>query len=215
LSAPTPQHRAWRAIDGDHTLRLEYDLAPDSVVLDVGGFMGQWASDIVAMYGCRVHVFEPVPAFAARIEQRFARNPLVTIHRYGLGGVANVVPLAVSGDASSHVRTEQLGRAVISVRLRTPAEVLDELNIATVDLLKLNIEGAEYDLLDHLVGTDLIKRIVELQVQFHAFVADAERRRAALCRRLSATHERTWCYEFLWENWRRRAAVEAATVAGS
>jgi FkbM family methyltransferase len=213
LSAPTPQHRAWRAIDGDHSLRLQYDLGPDSIVLDIGGFAGQWASDIVAMYGCRVHVFEPVPAFAARVEQRFARNPLVTVHPYGLAAVGGFVGLAVSGDASSHVRAEQLGGEVVSVLLRTPAEVLRELGIDSVDLMKLNIEGAEYDLLDHLLDTGIIARIVELQVQFHAFVPDAERRRNELCLRLSATHQRTWCYEFLWENWRRRPVLEAATTS--
>src|SRR5689334_20464611 len=69
ITTPTPELREWRRIDGDHTLRLDYDLGPESTVLDVGGYEGQFASDIVAMYGCRVEVFEPVPAFAQRIEQ--------------------------------------------------------------------------------------------------------------------------------------------------
>jgi hypothetical protein len=42
-------------------MRLEFDPSPDGVVLDVRGYEGQWASDIFARYGCRIHVFEPVP----------------------------------------------------------------------------------------------------------------------------------------------------------
>src|SRR5438477_4586077 len=44
---------AWREINGDRTLRLSYDLSENDVVFDVGGYEGQWASDIYAMYGCR------------------------------------------------------------------------------------------------------------------------------------------------------------------
>src|SRR5947209_19219821 len=69
--------RPWRDINGDRTLRLSYDLGPDSVVFDVGGFEGQWASDLFARYCCHIHLFEPVPAYADRIRSRFARNPKV------------------------------------------------------------------------------------------------------------------------------------------
>jgi hypothetical protein len=40
---------------------LEYDLNADSVCIDIGGYEGQWASDIFGRYGCTIHVFEPVP----------------------------------------------------------------------------------------------------------------------------------------------------------
>jgi FkbM family methyltransferase len=207
LSAPTPEHRAWREIDGDHTLRLEYDLTPESVVFDVGGFHGQWASDVVAMYGCRIHVFEPVPAYAESIERRFARNSLVTVHPYGLAASAGTARLAVSGEASSHVRATQLPGEIAEVPLRTPGDVMSELGLDMVDLVKLNIEGAEFDLVADLIATGLVERIIDLQVQFHPFVPDAARRLEELRRGLARTHQQTWSYDFLWESWRRRDAA--------
>jgi FkbM family methyltransferase len=198
----TPAHREWRRIDGDHTLRLEYDLTPTSNVLDVGGFEGQWASDIVAMYGCRVEVFEPMPDFAARIERRFARNPQVTVHAAGLAPHDGSVKLAVSGDASSHARSDADGPAV-EARLLGVGGVIDALPGQTVDLMKVNIEGAEYDLLDHLAENGLIERIRDLQVQFHTFVPDVDQRLERVRRGLARTHEPTYRYDFLWENWRR------------
>src|SRR5262245_42140527 len=51
------------AINGDMTLRMTYDLSPDSVVLDLGGYHGAWAVEIMARYCCHIHIFEPCPQF--------------------------------------------------------------------------------------------------------------------------------------------------------
>ena len=200
LSAPNPAVRRWRALEGDKSLRLDYDLSADSTVLDVGGYEGQWTSDIVAMYGCRVHVFEPIPEFAARIERRFARNPLVTVHPVGLSARDGAAVASVAGDASSHLRS---GDGSVEIQLRAAKAMIDELGIEQMDLVKINIEGAEYDLLEHIVAVGLISRIRDLQVQFHTFVPDPVARMQAARRSLQATHHPTYQYDFLWENWRR------------
>jgi FkbM family methyltransferase len=200
LSAPNPAVRRWRALDGDRTLRLEYDLSADSTVLDVGGYEGQWTSDIVAMYGCRVHVFEPIPEFAEQIERRFARNPLVTVHPVGLSVRDGTSVATVAGDASSHLRP---GDHPVEIQLRAAESMIEELGLEQIDLVKINIEGAEYDLLDHLVAVGLMSRIRDLQVQFHTFVPNAVERMHAVRKSLDATHHPTYQYDFLWENWRR------------
>lgn len=45
--------RPWFRDQGDSTLRLDYDLNADSLVVDVGGYLGQWSSDIFAMLAAR------------------------------------------------------------------------------------------------------------------------------------------------------------------
>ena len=40
--------RVWFALQGDATFRLNYPLTSDSVILDVGGYHGDWTQ---AMYG--------------------------------------------------------------------------------------------------------------------------------------------------------------------
>ncbi|WP_445148470.1 FkbM family methyltransferase [Baekduia sp. Peel2402] len=204
VTTPTPELRAWKRDDLYRKLQLTYDLDAGSTVLDVGGFEGQWASDIVAMYNCRVEVFEPVPEYARRIEERFARNPLVTVHAVGLAAETRSAALDVSGDASSHARADAPVEDGIAIELRSAAEVFAELPDGRVDLMKVNIEGAEYELLESLVETGLITQVRDLQVQFHRFVPDAERRMLALRAALERTHEATYQYDFLWENWRRR-----------
>lgn len=201
----TAAHDAWLAADGDRTLRLEYDdLDSESVVCDVGGYEGDWAVNIFARHACRVEVFEPLPANADVIERRFARNPRVTLHRYGLGAESGSVVMSAAGDASSTVVQQPAG-AEVEVEIRAVAEVLEGLGVEQVDLMKINIEGAEYDLVQALADSGWIGRIRDLQVQFHDFVPDAHQRLPRIHARLEQTHHLTYHFPFLWENWRRSA----------
>jgi FkbM family methyltransferase len=193
--------RAWRT-PGHRTRQFEYLLDPDSVVFDLGGYEGQWTSDIVARYGCRVHVFEPVPEFARAIAARFRKNPRVTVHPFGLGAEAGTLGLKLAGDGTSALRGKGLP---VDGRIERADDWFAKEAIDRVDLMKINIEGGEYDLLEHLIDTGLVQRIAHIQVQFHDFVPDARERMNAIQERLAKTHEPEWQYEFVWESWKLRA----------
>ena len=45
----------WFDIKGDKTLRLQYPLNEESIVFDLGGYHGQWASDIFNKYMCNIN----------------------------------------------------------------------------------------------------------------------------------------------------------------
>lgn len=191
----------WRKDKGDKTLRLEYDLGPNSVVFDLGGYEGQWASDLFARYCCIIHIFEPVPEFAARIEKRFERNKSIVIHRFGLSDETKVVKIYLGDDASSMYG--QTGDQC-EAHLMKAADFIDQSNIHKIDLLKINIEGGEYDLLEHLIESGVIENITDIQVQFHDIIPNAEQRMRTIKDRLRRTHIVTYEYEFVWENWRKR-----------
>ena len=76
-------------------------------------------------------------------------------------------------------------------------------DVGEVALMKINIEGSEYPLLEHIIDTGLIKHVREFQIQFHDFVPDARARMQEIQRRLMATHRPTWQYRYIWENWKR------------
>jgi len=88
----------------------------------------------------------------------------------------------------------------VSVKLVGIGELLHEQKIVKIDLMKVNIEGGEYELLEFLVESSLICQIRDLQIQFHDFVPDAERRMHSIQRSLERTHRQTWSYQFVWEN---------------
>jgi len=192
----------WKAA-GREELRFDYDLDESSVVVDAGGYAGQWASDVVARFLCRVHVFEPVPDFAERIRTRFARNPLVTVHAVGLAAQTREVPIALRGTGSSIVGGNGAAPTAV-VPLVRAADAFEGAGIERVDLIKVNIEGAEYELLEHLADARWISRIRHLQVQFHDSGPGSDARMRALQSRLAETHELMWRHELVWESWRRR-----------
>lgn len=186
--------------DQGETFRLDYDLDATSLVFDLGGFEGQWTSDVFSMYRCTVHVFEPVQEFAQKIERRFRRNPRIIVHRFGLSNEDRIATLALQGNGSSLFKAD--GRTC-DIKLVRATDFFELIECNKIDLLKINIEGGEYDLLDHLIGTGFINNIANIQVQFHDFVPDAEQRMRAIQNELAKTHHLTYQYLFVWENWRR------------
>ena len=193
--------RRWRRDRGDETLRLDYPLDAESTVVDLGGYEGAWSDSIFSRYGCTIHVFEPVPAFASEIETRFSGNSRVTVHEFGLSDRTREETLTLERDSSSLHRS---GGRTQRVQLRRAADFLMDEGLDRIDLMKINIEGGEYDLLEHLLDSDWIPRIADLQVQFHDFLPDAIERMHRIQERLQVTHRPTWRYPLVWENWRLR-----------
>jgi FkbM family methyltransferase len=193
----------WREDGGDAAMRFEYPLDRDSLVVDLGGYEGQWASDIYARYRCRVLVFEPVAAFAARIADRFRRNDDIEVFDYGLGGTTRTQTIHLHGASSSTFRTDA---STSTIRIVDVAHWLRDHGIDSIGLMKINIEGGEFELLERLTQTGGIGRIDDIQVQFHNVASDSARRMESIQRKLEQTHEPTYQYRFVWENWTRKGA---------
>lgn len=194
--------RRWAKDGAENTLRYEYDLGSEDIVFDIGGYEGSWAAEIVARYGSHIHIFEPVPEYYQQICRRFERNPKIHAYPFGLSNVTRSTSFGLESDASGQWKTTT---DKVEVKLRDIVEILGELNLPRVSLCKINIEGAEFELLNHLIDAGLIDRFENLQIQFHSFVPDATRRMEAIQSRLEQTHFLTYQYSFVWENWQLNA----------
>jgi len=198
--------KKWREDNGDYILRFDYELGSDSLVLDVGGYEGQWASDLFSRYQCFISIFEPVNTFFARINERFVKNDKIRVYPFGLGGASRCDKIHVSADGSS---------------IFGKSNFLEKINIVDVkgwidnniipcnyeiDLMKINIEGGEYELLDRLIETHTIDIIKNIQVQFHEISMESQAHMKRIQTELIKTHELTYQYRFVWENWKRKNA---------
>lgn len=190
--------KRWFRDDGDNTLRLDYSLNSDSVVWDLGGYHGDFAAQINQRYSCRVFVFEPMPAFHAQCVARFAGKDKIKCLKFGLSDKAGWFDISESADASSFVRGNGVGQ---QAELRPVTTMFDELGVNCVDLLKINIEGGEFEVLPALLHAGLIDRVRYIQVQFHNFVPGASAKRDAIRTTLAKTHVEMWNYPFVWESW--------------
>ena len=193
-------HRSWMRGNKEY-LRYDYELNSESVCLDVGGYRGEWAEAIWKKYDCWVYVYEPVPPFFESIKKKCSGNKKIQPFQFGLSDSDSTAMMSFDENASSAYRMNQ---NKVPVHFRDIAKVLDEQKLDKVDLIKLNIEGGEYPLLERLIETGKINRIRYIQVQFHDFVDNAVERRQMLHDAMNQTHEMVWCYPFIWESWRRR-----------
>ena len=191
----------WTKDKGDETLRLDYELNDFCTVMDFGGYEGEWTNKIWERYHPKIHVFDIVPEFAENLEARFAGNVKIEIHNYGLSNMNRDAWVAVEGITSttySPVSDNLIKGQLIDVKL-----FFDDYDIDRVHLMKLNIEGGEYDLLKRLIDTDIIYLVDNIQVQFHNTHCHCEMRRNDLTEKLKKTHKITWQYDWVWENWKR------------
>jgi FkbM family methyltransferase len=194
----------WFKDKGDETLRLDYPLTKDSFVFDLGGYRGDFAAAINERYGCKVYLFEPVLKFYQNCIDRFQGNEQIVCFNFGLSSVNDWLDIGLAENTSSFASPHAQG-AVEKVQVKSVVECIRELNIDRIDLMKINIEGGEFDILPAIIESGDIKKISYLQVQFHNFVNDAESRRAALRKQLEITHNEMWNYNFIWESWNLKA----------
>ena len=198
---PLLEAKRWFRDNGDLTLRLEYDLRPDSIVVDLGGYVGDFAQQIYDRYGCTIHLFEPVPSLHARCVERFVGIKKIFCHNYGLGSNSGFFPVTDNEDKSSFVSHSKTDKYV-NAELRSISEVFDSLALDHIDLLKINIEGGEYDVLPAIINAGWMSKIKNIQIQFHTCGDNYESARESIRTELAKTHVETWCYRFVWENWR-------------
>ncbi len=190
----------WYQERGDETARLDYPLNQTSIVFDVGGYVGDYADEIYKKFGCRIYIFEPVPLFYDRCVKRFSGNSSIACFNYGLAARSGRLEINVH-DESSSFKKEVDGSVKQQAELRSITEAVADLGIEKIDLIKINIEGGEFDLLPAIIDSGLVKRIKYIQVQFHNFDANAADARSRIRSLLEKTHREMWNYEFVWESW--------------
>lgn len=163
----------------------DFPLTPQSIVFDVGAYHGLWSRQIASRYNCRIYAFEPV---------RSAYNKLccgapgdIRPMPFGLAPSSGKATMYLHGDGSTLIQPGEL-RDTEVVDLVEPAEFMAGQGMARVDLLKLNIEGAEYALLEHIIATGLLDRIGDLLVQFHPWPEGHTERTWAIIKALEPTH---------------------------
>ena len=172
-------------------MRYEYPLSTDSFVVDVGGYEGKFARQLHQIYGCSIDVYEPIPQFFRQCQETCRIYPIIRVFNKGLGGNSRKEILSIETD-----RTGLFAKGE-----RIEVEIVDAMSIfreKTIDLLKINIEGMEYELLERIVPNN----IKNIQVQFHKIGENYEERYQKIREKLLQTHELTYDFPFVWQNFK-------------
>lgn len=149
-----PRHR------DEYAPPRDADLAPAGIrtVLDIGANVGVTALYFADLFpDGNIYAFEPVPDNFAVLQKNIANCPRIRGLNYGLGAADGELEMFASanpvnfGGFSLHPAGSDASRRV-RIQVRNAAGALRELGITQVDVIKIDTEGAEYDILTALPG---------------------------------------------------------------
>ncbi len=191
----------WQADGGDETLAINYPLTPQSVVFDVGGYLGDWSAKIIDRHDPFVYIFEPVKSFYDALVKRFVQNHKVRVFNFGLSDSNRTVEIGVNKDGSSLYRSSVAKERIELVDIE---KMLRDCSLSVIDLMSINCEGGEYPLLLRLLEVGPVLSIQNIQVQFHTDYPNALYLRDKIRWWLRNTHDESYSYPFVWESWKIR-----------
>lgn len=194
---PKEEYARYKKEDPTEECRINYPLNKDSLVIDVGGLTGDWAMRIYCRYFCYIDIYEPHPILVKHVQTNFKNNNKVKIYNFGLGGKTGI--LLLYGDFYNASIFKNNSGKETKVKIIKASDVFQKYE--HINLLKLNVEGAEYEILNDLLDNYDMKKIDNLQIQFHTNVNGYAAMRDEIRCKLTKTHHMTWNYDYIFENW--------------
>jgi FkbM family methyltransferase len=176
-------------------------LIPTSLVIDVGGYCGDWTATILRKYSPFVTVFEPVKENVEILKLRFQNDFRV-----------NICPVALDdhpGQGTIFVYEDRSNFFVEGApQFKTESVLIQDIGTyptGGADLISLNCEGSEYRIIPRIIQTKQAGLFKNIQVQFHyENIQNALEMREKIRTELSKTHKEEYCFPFVWESWKRK-----------
>ena len=195
-------HQRWVMDNGDHTHNLNHNLTEDSTIIDLGGYTGVWAEQMINKFNPNVYIIEPITSAYNTLVEKFKNNPKVHLLKLGIAPENKKGQLSVNGmRSSSNIESTNYE----DVEYNTLEVILDKFGLDNVDLMQINIEGDEYDLMDYIQSKPgLFTRIKKYQIQFHDFVPNAVEKRDKIQNNFHKYYKLNFEYPFVWEAWSLR-----------
>lgn len=139
-------------------------------IIDAGAHIGLFALYALALNPtAKIICLEPEPNNLLSLKQNLKNNKISSVKVIGaaLAGQSGPRSLAVTPDNHNHhLVSDTLSKSVIAVTAINLPDLLKRQKINQVDLLKMDIEGAEYEIIAQLRAADFAK-IQNLILEYH------------------------------------------------
>ena len=176
-------------------------LGPASLAVDCGANVGR-VTELLAARGAEVYAFEPNPHAFEVLSGRFAASPRVHCFEQAVAASSGAARLHLHVDAGEDPLTWSVGSSLLAAKPNVDTATF--VDVETVDLdaflgglgrritvLKLDVEGAEIEILERLLETGRLAAIDHVLVEMHdRKIPGYEERGAALRQRLGAPAHR-------------------------
>lgn len=157
-----------QSIRGHHFYATLIDA--NSIVVDLGAHTGQFSSEISNTFGCRCYAVEALPALCEKIIE----THLVKKFNYAISGDEGLVNFRVTDNQeSNHIDKSSIsnGNDIITVEGISLEKFIDANKIQFIDLLKVDIEGAEIDVFNS-TSDNVFRRAKQITIEFHDFIKE-------------------------------------------
>jgi FkbM family methyltransferase len=151
----------------DHTYLPDL-LDSNSIVVDLGANRGEFAHELIRRCGCSVYAAEPLSGLHAEI----GASPRLKLFRVALGKQNGSAPLRVYGGRCASLLGARENDETVN---QEEVEVVDlhtflvRAGLGRVDLMKVDVEGAELDIFESVLESDL-RLIGQITIEFHDFI---------------------------------------------
>ena len=148
-------------------------LSARSLVVDLGAHVGEFADEVRRRHGCRVLAVEALPDLCACI----ATHPGIEVHNVAISDSEGPVTLHLSANRECNsvdlsIATAFGYRGTVACEGLTLEGFLDRHGPGTIDLLKVDIEGAEGPMFSS-TSDAVLKRARQVSIEFHDFIRDS------------------------------------------
>ena len=155
-----------------HTLYTR-PLGPDSVVVDLGANVGQFSEGMYERFGCNCYAVEAMPNLFEEIPAN------EKVRKFNLAVSDSNGPLRLFTSSNRECNSlfpsiaESYGlQSVVECPGLTLETFLREQGIDSLDVLKVDIEGAEKQVFGS-TSDELLRSIKQITIEFHDFVPDS------------------------------------------
>ncbi|WP_066632900.1 FkbM family methyltransferase [Labilibacter marinus] len=165
-------------------------LNPDSIVYSFGvGEDITFDRKMIEEHGCKVFAFDPTPKSINWCKKQELPKEF-SLNEYGIAQESGTMQFHlpknkehVSG--SLHQNNAVSDTDMIDVQMKSFIDITQELGHTCIDFLKMDIEGAEYDVIDGVLNANI--DIKQIAIEFHErFFEDGKQRTIELIEKMKA-----------------------------
>jgi FkbM family methyltransferase len=150
------------------------DIQDSWTVLDIGAGLGDWAIHVgKGQPHCTVYAYEPFPQSFALLQENLRLNAVQNVHAFRLAVSAEAGPkrfhMAAEAVAHTTVGPEAPASDTIQVQSVTLDQIFADLQLPQCDYVKMDCEGAEYEILFN-TAPETLRKIRHLCLEYHETV---------------------------------------------
>lgn len=145
-----------------HTFIADF-LNENSNVIDLGGNKGEFSGFILDNFNSNIYVVEPIPELFKQISENFK----IRKFQYCISNQKEI-EISIPENQCATIYDKNFKDKIICQGI-TLGEFLKQNNISKIDLLKVDIEGAEIEMFE-TTPAEILKNINQITVEFHDFL---------------------------------------------